>query len=148
MQTISSCLFHNVSGDVTPFDLTRYACSLSKTAGISIQFDNDLPCDFNGDYSDDLLGSLYWAIQRKYRKASLLVPTDGSLIKLLDDFESLFDLQMVPLLDPFVNSTTPAWEVGKQLLELLKEFYPEVFAPPLHFPESGESESDKVNLTV
>ena len=83
-----------------------------------------------GDYSDSIIGSLYWILQRRYREASLDPPPPCKKILpfiAVYGMEKIFEKELAPLLDPFVVSKDPAWEMAVQILDVLMKYYPGCF---------------------
>ena len=83
-----------------------------------------------GDFSHNLLGSLYWLLQKRYRRAYLSPPPGCSKIlpfKPVRGMEALLEREIAPLLDPFVVSREPALKAAEQVLELLVRSYPVAF---------------------
>ena len=83
-----------------------------------------------GDFSENLFGSLYWILQKRYRNASLDPPSAcKKILPFLPVYgiEMLFDKEIAPLLDPFVESRDPAWVMAVKILDVLMKYYPHYF---------------------
>jgi len=101
----------------------------------------------NGDFSEDLAFSFFWACQKRYRNAHLAAPEGlGSEYsgRLLDGMEEFFDSEIAPILDPFMVSRDSAIVPARQVHDLLAARWPECFReePPGELlqtkPETGE----------
>jgi len=83
-----------------------------------------------GDFSLDITGSLYWLLQKRYRRAGLIPPHGCDTIlsfKTIEGMEQIFEKEFAPLLDTFVNTRKSSWETAGKILETLKRNYPHIF---------------------
>jgi len=83
-----------------------------------------------GDFSYDLLGSLYWLLQKRYRRAELIPPSGCNNLlpfKTIKGIDKLFENEFVPVLDIFINTKISSWETAVKMLNILKKNYPEIF---------------------
>ena len=110
-------------------------CRNEKYKEDSIAEDTKPAKGFYGDFSDDLLGSFYWQVQKYFRKASL--HSDEHEFISVKDLGSLFETRLIPLINNYIDSpVSTSFDTAKECLRLLKEFYPQVFEPP-HSDASG-----------
>ena len=92
--------------------------------------DNDMGYGRYGDFSFDMSGSLYWLLQKRYRRANLISPYGCGTsfpFKTIEGMEQLFENELVPVLDIFINSEKSSWETAVKMLNILKKNYPEIF---------------------
>jgi cobalamin biosynthesis protein CobT len=109
----------------------------------SIIEDSKLRHGLYGDFSDDLLSSFYWQVQKYFRKASLRFGEHEFVS--VKDLDSLFETRLIPLIKDYIDSTViTSFDTAKECLRLLKEFYPHAFEPPPpEKPSSGASNNDE-----
>lgn len=86
----------------------------------------------NGDYSNSVRESLYWALQRHYRNASLVIPDSDKMCQFVPDFDKFFDGQVVPLIDDYIQTLDlTSYDTARELVALIKNYYPHVFEEEL-----------------
>jgi len=80
----------------------------------------------HGDYSNDIMGSLFWHIQQRYRNASLDVP--GFKFRSVHDFLPVFKEEIVPIIDNcLTDCSKDIFKEADLVLNVLKKHYPSVF---------------------
>ena len=89
-----------------------------------------------GNFSWDLMNSLYWLMQRCYRGASLVPPSAcKDLLPFIPFYgiEKVFEKKIVPVLDPFVFSRDPSREAAEKIMDVLIKYYSHYFIENVYF---------------
>jgi hypothetical protein len=83
------------------------------------------------DFSSDLMGSLYWLLQKQYRGVTFAYPYhfyQDSTGNFLNGMEIFIIEKLVPFLDTFTKSRNPVLPVADKMLEKIKVNWPDYFA--------------------